>query len=84
MASTIISAIAIIAAVIILIYGYTFLQFMLTLSKCPDCGRIMQRVLYTNLQDEQKHVANECQFCQAKRIRKGVTPAHVRKRTLYP
>lgn len=80
----IMSAVAIIAILVLFTYAYSFLHFMLTLSKCPDCGRIMQRVLYTDVADEaKKRVVTECQFCQAKSIRKR-TAAQVHKRTLYP
>lgn len=85
MASILVSAITILGAILVFIYAYSFLQFMLTITKCPDCGRIMQRVIYTELADEKnKQVVTECRFCTAKHIRKvGDVPMR-RKDTLYP
>ena len=84
MAQLIIGAIAIIAVVLMVTYAYSFLHYLLTITKCPDCGRIMQRVVYTELADERnKKVVNECCFCHDKRIRKGSVPQYS-KRTLYP
>ncbi|PWK08426.1 hypothetical protein [Tumebacillus permanentifrigoris] len=85
MASILVSAIAILGAFLVFIYAYSFLQFMLTITKCPDCGRIMQRVIYTELADEKKkQVVTECRFCTAKRIRKVSEIPLRRKDTLYP
>ncbi|MBL0388330.1 hypothetical protein JJB07_17130 [Tumebacillus sp. ITR2] len=85
MASILVSAIAILGAFLVFIYAYSFLQFMLTITKCPDCGRIMQRVIYTELANEQKkQVVTECNFCTSKRIRKLNEVPQRRKDTLYP
>ncbi|WP_200760225.1 hypothetical protein [Effusibacillus dendaii] len=63
-------------------YLYHVAYSMLTISKCPDCGRIMQKVLYTSGEDGgSTKIVYECQFCQSKRIRpiyKG------RKYTMHP
>ncbi|TCS70344.1 hypothetical protein EDD64_13323 [Effusibacillus lacus] len=71
---------------LIIVLGSTYLYYLahliLTITKCPDCGRIMQKVLYTEWNDsEDSHIVYECRFCQAKRIRplnKG------KKFTMYP
>ncbi|MFC4768624.1 hypothetical protein [Effusibacillus consociatus] len=63
-------------------YLYYLAHLMLTITKCPDCGRIMQKVLYTEWEDsEERQIVYECRFCQAKRIR----PLYRGKRfTMYP
>jgi DNA-directed RNA polymerase subunit RPC12/RpoP len=85
MAHWILSAAIIIAVLILFALSYSFLQFLLTIAKCPDCGRIMQKVVYTDLMDEEnKTIVNECRFCQSKRFKKGQLPITHRKHTLYP
>ncbi|TCP53346.1 hypothetical protein EV586_10679 [Tumebacillus sp. BK434] len=85
MAHLIMSAIALIAVVLAFSYAYYLLHLLLTITKCPDCGRIMQKVMYTELSEdgEQKQVLYECRFCQSKRIKKSSMPRG-RKFTLYP
>jgi hypothetical protein len=63
-------------------YLYYLAHLIVTITKCPDCGRIMQKVMYLETEDnEQKHIVYECRFCQAKRIR----PVYRGKRfTMYP
>lgn len=88
MAHWIMSAIAIIAIILAFSYSYYLLHLLLTITKCPDCGRIMQRVKYTTerVESEQSRITYECRFCQAKRIKKGSTAGmpKERKLTLYP
>ncbi|ASS76067.1 hypothetical protein CIG75_14625 [Tumebacillus algifaecis] len=85
MAHLIMSAIALIAVILAFSYAYYLLHLLLTITKCPDCGRIMQKVMYTELSEdkEQKQVLYECRFCQSKRIKKSSMPRG-RKFTLYP
>jgi DNA-directed RNA polymerase subunit RPC12/RpoP len=85
MAHLIMSAIALIAVILAFSYAYYLLHLMLTITKCPDCGRIMQKVMYTELSEdgEQRQVLYECRFCQSKRIKKSSLPRG-RKYTLYP
>jgi hypothetical protein len=64
-------------------YIYFLLQMFLTITKCPECGRIMQKVLYTTDSpgESDYQVRFECRFCQSKRIR----PIHRGKKlTMYP
>jgi hypothetical protein len=83
MAHLILSAIAIIAVTLAFTYAYYLLHLFLTITKCPDCNRIMQKVVYHDEADDKKrHVRYECRFCQAKRIKKANVPG--RKFTLYP
>jgi hypothetical protein len=84
MAHLIMSAILLLAVILAFSYAYYLMQLLLTITKCPDCGRIMQKVIYREGPDGQPdRVMYECRFCQAKRIRKGNVPAG-RKFTLYP
>lgn len=85
MAHLIMSGLFLLAVIMAFIYAYYLLQMMLTITKCPDCGRIMQKVLYTEwADDKQEKVVYECRFCQAKRIRKGGHTGKGRRHTLYP
>lgn len=74
------------ACLLVIILGGTYLYYlaylMLTITKCPDCGRIMQKVLYTGADEtEDEVVVYECRFCQSKRIR----PLYKGKKfTMYP
>lgn len=63
-------------------YLYYLAHLIVIITKCPNCGRIMQKVMYLESgDDEKKHIMYECQFCQAKRIR----PVYRGKRfTMYP
>lgn len=63
-------------------YLYYLAQLIVTITKCPECGRIMQKVMYVELEEKgEKHIVYECQFCQAKRIR----PVYRGKKfTMYP
>lgn len=63
-------------------YLYYLAHLLLTIAKCPECGRIMQKVMYTEWDERaERHIVYECQFCQAKRIR----PVHRGKKfTMYP
>ena len=73
-----------IAGIIVLscMYSYSFMQLLLSITKCPDCGRIMQKVKYQNvIHDEDTAIYCECHFCQAKQLR----PSHPGKKlTLHP
>ncbi|MFD2171071.1 hypothetical protein [Tumebacillus lipolyticus] len=85
MTNLIISAIALIVVILAFSYAYYLFHLLLTITKCPDCGRIMQKVMYTELLEdkEQRQVLYECRFCQSKRIKKSSLPRG-RKFTLYP
>ena len=84
MAHLIMSGLLLLAVIMAFIYAYYLLQMMLTITKCPDCGRIMQKVLYTEWADDKKEkVVYECRFCSHKRIRKG-NVQNGRRFTLYP
>ncbi|GIM44737.1 hypothetical protein DNHGIG_02860 [Collibacillus ludicampi] len=71
-----------VCAVLASSYIYFLLQMFLTITKCPECGRIMQKVLYTESSEEKSYqIHYECRFCQGKRIR----PIHRGKKlTMYP
>jgi hypothetical protein len=85
MAHWIMSGFLLLAVIMAFIYAYDLLHMMLTITKCPDCGRIMQKVLYTEWADDgRESVVYECRFCQAKRIRKGGPFGKGRRHTLYP
>lgn len=84
MSQLLLGVLAIIVVILISTYAYNCLHLLLTITKCPDCGRIMQKVIYTDSADEKKkQISYECKFCQAKRIKK-VRDQNVRKNTLYP
>ncbi|MGZ4112405.1 MAG: hypothetical protein ACXVP5_08225 [Tumebacillaceae bacterium] len=84
MSQLVLGAIALIVVILVCTYAYNCLHLLLTITKCPDCGRIMQKVLYTDWADEKKkQISYECKFCQAKRIKK-IRDQKGRKKTLYP
>lgn len=63
-------------------YFYKVLLTLLTITKCPDCGRIMQKVIYGRGEGEEgQTIGYECRFCQERRI----GPFHRGKKlTMYP
>ncbi|MDB5083208.1 MAG: hypothetical protein JWN30_94 [Bacilli bacterium] len=53
-----------------------------SITKCPDCGRIMQHVLYTENEGfGHQQIQLECPFCQSKQIRRI---QRGKKLTMYP
>ncbi|UOF88939.1 hypothetical protein LSG31_13465 [Fodinisporobacter ferrooxydans] len=76
---------AIVAVILALscIYSYSLLQLFFSIRKCPDCGRIMQKVKYQNqnpIPQDRDTIVCECPFCQSKHFssRSG------KKLTLHP
>jgi Zn finger protein HypA/HybF involved in hydrogenase expression len=75
---------AILVGILILtcMYSYSVLQWLNSIRKCPDCGRIMQRVRYEDPEYQDKSaIFCECPFCQSTMFQ----PIHRGKKlTLYP
>jgi endogenous inhibitor of DNA gyrase (YacG/DUF329 family) len=81
MVASVTTVFAFFAAVLLFTYTYYLIQTLLMIVKCPDCGRIMQKVLYRgDAGHSQARLTYECHFCQEKRIR----PADHRKYPLFP
>lgn len=78
----IVAAVCLVTIVLGGTYLYYLAHLLLTIAKCPDCGRIMQKVLYMERDDpKDMHIVYECRFCQSKRIR----PFYRGKKfTMYP
>jgi hypothetical protein len=68
--------------VVACIYSYSVLRLFHSIRKCPDCGRIMQKVRYEDPENlEQAAIYCECPFCQSTLFH----PTHRGKKlTLHP
>jgi ribosomal protein L37AE/L43A len=63
-------------------YAYYLLRVLFMITKCPHCGRIMQKVVYTyDIGTVKRRIVYECRFCESKYLKPS---QRGKKVTLYP
>lgn len=67
--------------IIAVVYSYYVLRATVMITKCPSCGRIMQKVAYSEKDGESRRFHYECAFCETRFFKPS---QHGKKVTLYP